>query len=264
MMKRLITAILGIILIISVNIVGGIYFKLFIVAVSLIALYEFLILKKMERPIIYISLLTSVFIVLPDYNFLKKSFVIFFSFLVLISYYITKNQNRAIDSLIYLFGLVYIPFTLSLFLELLSQEKGKYIIWLPYLICWGTDTFAYFIGITFGRHKLCSNISPKKSIEGLFGGIFGGLLASFIFWYIYNDFVFDTKILYRIIITGFVLSIIAQIGDLFASMIKRENNVKDFGYILPGHGGVLDRFDSILFVLPAVYFLSNIMHFFSL
>ncbi|MBF1054203.1 MAG: phosphatidate cytidylyltransferase, partial [Parvimonas sp.] len=117
----------------------------------------------------------------------------------------------------------------------------------------GTDTFAYLFGMIFGKHKLYPSISPKKTVEGSIGGIIGSLLLLILF----NIFVLKYNFTF-IIVSGILLSIVAQIGDLFASKIKREIGIKDFSNIIKGHGGFLDRFDSIIFVTPLVYILFSI------
>ena len=122
------------------------------------------------------------------------------------------------------------------------------LIWAIFFISWGTDTFAYLFGIVFGKHKLYPSISPKKTVEGSLGGIFGSLILLILF----NYFVLNYNIIF-VIFSGILLSIVAQLGDLFASKIKREMGIKDFSDIIKGHGGFLDRFDSIIFVTPLVY-----------
>ena len=111
-----------------------------------------------------------------------------------------------------------------------------------------TDTFAYFSGYLFGKHKLIPKISPKKTIEGSIGGVIGSIVCCIIFGYI-----FKLDIIQMIIIGG-LGSVIAQIGDLFASAIKRYVGIKDYGKLIPGHGGILDRFDSVILVAPFVYY----------
>lgn len=122
-------------------------------------------------------------------------------------------------------------------------------VWLVYIIAFGSDTFAYFTGKFFGRHKLYPEVSPNKTIEGAIGGIIGCTILSLI----YFDYLRINKYIY-IIIFSVSASIFSMVGDLAASKIKRENGVKDFGNMLPGHGGILDRFDSVLFVAPTVYY----------
>ncbi len=142
-----------------------------------------------------------------------------------------------------------------MFIPLLyAKDNGKLLIWYLAIAAWGTDTFSYFFGIRFGKHKL-TPISPKKSIEGSIGGIVGAVIVSIIYTYIINK-TGKMEISYIVIsaITA-MLSILSQIGDLAASSIKRYTGIKDFGELIPGHGGMLDRIDSILFIAPFAYFL---------
>ena len=117
-----------------------------------------------------------------------------------------------------------------------------------YLVAFLTDTFAYFTGYLFGKHKLIPKVSPKKTVEGSIGGIIGSTVGCIIFGYLFN---LDMT---AMVIIGSIGSIVAQFGDLFASSIKRYVGIKDYGKLIPGHGGVLDRFDSVILVAPFVYY----------
>jgi len=136
-----------------------------------------------------------------------------------------------------------------------DMENGSIYIWAVFIAGWLTDTFAFFSGMFFGRHKLAPLVSPKKTIEGSIGGILGSTLGFLVYGYIVENFIggMSANYLYLAIL-GVFGSIIAQIGDLSASAMKREYGIKDFGNIMPGHGGILDRFDSIIFVAPFVYY----------
>ncbi|MBR5868739.1 MAG: phosphatidate cytidylyltransferase [Clostridia bacterium] len=152
-----------------------------------------------------------------------------------------------------LFGGVVIPCFFSVFPVILSANYGKYLIVLPFLTAWSCDTFAYFTGMAIGKHKLIPHISAKKTVEGSIGGILGCAIA-LVGYGLVLQFVFHLSPNYPgLVILGLVGSVISQIGDLSMSLIKRENHIKDYGNIMPGHGGILDRFDSVLFVLPVVY-----------
>ncbi len=141
-----------------------------------------------------------------------------------------------------------------------GKAESAYILLLCLLGAWTTDIFAYLAGITFGKHKLCPEISPKKSVEGSIGGMLGVTLVITIYGYFvlsrYVEIFSDISI-YAYIILGIICGILSQIGDLAASMVKRYYGIKDYGNIFPGHGGVLDRFDSLFFVAPTVYFFLN-------
>ena len=146
-----------------------------------------------------------------------------------------------------LLGFIYIPVFLS-HINLLSNT-GSIYIWLVFIFAWISDTFAYFTGVFFGKHKLIPHISPKKTIEGSIGGILGTVLVTVAFAMFFKE---ENPIYF--VPLAIVGSTVSQLGDLFASAIKREFNIKDYGNLIPGHGGVLDRFDSILFTAPLTYY----------
>ena len=128
------------------------------------------------------------------------------------------------------------------------KEAGAYIFMLTFVGAWFTDIFAYFTGMAIGKHKLIPDVSPKKTVEGSIGGILFCSLAYVVYGLIVSK-VFDVKLnIIALAVFGVIISIVAQIGDLSASLIKREYGIKDYGRLFPGHGGVLDRFDSVLAV----------------
>ena len=160
-----------------------------------------------------------------------------------------------------LFGIAYIVGFL-IFIPLLygyeGKISGKLLIWLILCASWGTDVFAYYIGCKFGKHRF-SKVSPKKSLEGCIGGAFGAVLLTLVFVYIYNTYL-GCNISYVIMgIVACALSIIGQIGDFSASVIKRNFDIKDFSELFPGHGGMLDRIDSLMFIAPFAYLLFSIL-----
>ncbi len=163
-----------------------------------------------------------------------------------------------------LLGLVYIPYFLSHITYIRALDFGNFYIWLVFIGAFLTDTCAYFIGCRFGRHKLCPKISPNKSIEGAIAGVIGGGLSFVLYGIIVNLFFAGLlggghMHLGRLFLLGLVAAVMSELGDLVASSIKRQFNIKDFGSILPGHGGILDRCDSIILVAPVIFlFLYNI------
>lgn len=136
-----------------------------------------------------------------------------------------------------------------------SRPMGIFLILFILFSAWFGDSGAYFVGTFFGKHKLCPNVSPKKTVEGLIGGIISVGIFVFLETLVFNLFIFkETQINYAAaVIIGMAASALGVLGDLSASVIKREFDVKDFGSIMPGHGGILDRFDSVLFVAPFIY-----------
>ncbi len=162
--------------------------------------------------------------------------------------YLFDIENRKLeDGLVTFFGFVYIV-GCSFYVTLVDQEISI-LVWLIVLTAFGTDVFAYFSGFLFGKHKLCPKISPKKTIEGSIGGIFGSLILCGVFGYFFAEEYFM-----HCLIIGALGGVISQIGDLTASIFKRKMEIKDYGNLIPGHGGILDRFDSVLFTAPLVYY----------
>ena len=173
-----------------------------------------------------------------------------FAFILFICSIIPMLQckKNIMDIIVTFFGIFYVEILIDfIVLTMDNFQDGNKLVWLVFIISFMTDTFAYFSGYLFGKHKLIPNVSPKKTIEGSIGGILGSTICCLIFGYIFK---LDMALM---IVMGIIGSIIAQIGDLFASSIKRYVGIKDYGNLIPGHGGVLDRFDSVILVAPFVY-----------
>ncbi len=176
-------------------------------------------------------------------------FIYFFiaTFLALVFY---KEMNSA-----GLFSSLLVPFVLSVaffsiyFLFTIGSTK-LLDFFLIFIFAWGADTGAYFTGTFIGKHKLAPEISPKKTIEGSLGGMVTAVLLAALLGYVYSSALDVTVSFLRVCISAAVFSVVGMIGDLFTSFIKRDCGIKDFGKIMPGHGGVLDRFDSVLFIAP--------------
>ncbi|MFI3176435.1 MAG: phosphatidate cytidylyltransferase [Eubacteriales bacterium] len=148
------------------------------------------------------------------------------------------------------FAMFYAPVMLSFIYFIRELEEGIFLVWLIVVVSWVCDTGAFAIGMGLGKHKLAPMLSPKKTIEGAIGGIVSATVVGVLFL---NWFVEESWILLAIIcIIG---SILAQIGDLAASAIKRNYEIKDYGRLIPGHGGIMDRFDSVIFIAPIIYFI---------
>ncbi len=156
-------------------------------------------------------------------------------------------------------GVLYISVSFASLALLRHQtEMGGYLYLLVFFGAWVTDTFAYFTGRFLGKHKLNPEISPKKTVEGSIGGIVGCVLSFAVFGVV-MQFGWEMQVNYVMLcVSGLVCSFVSQIGDLITSLIKREHDVKDYGKIFPGHGGVLDRFDSVLAISPILLILCNL------
>lgn len=142
------------------------------------------------------------------------------------------------------------------------EENGGFVLLFLFLGSWLTDTFAYLCGTFFGRHKLIPKVSPKKTVEGSVGAIFFTLVAFALYAVLLSSVTELTPNYLAFVLTGFLLAVLSQIGDLNASFIKRAYGIKDYGNIFPGHGGVLDRFDSVIAIAPVIYLLSRVLTYF--
>ena len=158
------------------------------------------------------------------------------------------NERKLEDMTATLMGIMYVGF-LSYHIVLIDRSDSPLLIWLVFLSAFGTDIMAYFTGMALGRHKLCPNLSPKKSVEGAVGGVLGSVIFCAIFGWLVMP-----QQLTECLIIGVLGSVAAQLGDLSASAFKRQMGIKDYGHLIPGHGGILDRFDSVMFTAPLVYY----------
>jgi phosphatidate cytidylyltransferase len=155
------------------------------------------------------------------------------------------------------FGVLYIPVMLSFIYLTRMYTDGNYLVWLIFISSWICDTCAYCVGMLIGKHKLAPKLSPKKSIEGAIGGAVGSALAGALYGYVLTQIrSLDFVIIGIFVCIGGIGAIASQIGDLTASALKRNHNIKDFGNLIPGHGGVLDRFDSVIVTAPMIYILA--------
>ncbi len=150
-------------------------------------------------------------------------------------------------------SILYIPLLFSFIKSILLLEGGRIVLCYLVIGAFGSDVFAFLIGTKFGKRKLCEKISPKKTVEGAIAGVFGVVILFVIMTLMFNNFCNTSYNILAVLILGVAASVVGQFGDLAASTIKRKCNVKDFGNIIPGHGGILDRCDSIMFVAPIIY-----------
>ena len=152
----------------------------------------------------------------------------------------------------------YAPVCLSFIYATRELEFGIYLVWLILICSWGCDTCAYCVGVLFGKHKMAPVLSPKKSIEGAVGGVVGAAgLGALYGWFVNTKVEASVNFIILFAIICAVGALISMVGDLAASAIKRNYDVKDYGKLIPGHGGVMDRFDSVIFAAPIIYFLAK-------
>ena len=186
------------------------------------------------------------------YAFIAMMFV--FVFILFFAEITSKQKIGTSGIFAAFFGAYVFPFFISLLVPMMNLNNGRNLVLIPFISAWCADAGAYFIGSKFGKHKLAPSISPKKSVEGAFGGVAGGILGMLIYGIILHFCKIDVPWIAFIVI-GLLGSFFGLLGDLFLSYIKRDCRIKDFGNFLTGHGGVIDRFDSVLFVVPVCYYL---------
>ena len=232
-------------------------------AVSLIGFYELAKVFGMEKklPGILGYLATAAYYVLlrMDLSEYLLLFFILYLILLLAAYVFTFPKYNADEIMAVFFGMFYVVLMLSYIYQVRGMEDGKYVVWLIFLCSWGCDTCAYLVGVMFGKHKMAPVLSPKKSVEGGIGGVAGAALLGFVYAYIFQEHISldNPMILFPAVCA--VGGMISQIGDLAASGIKRNHEIKDYGKLIPGHGGILDRFDSVIITAPIIYYFITIL-----
>ena len=258
MKKRLITAIVLVGLIVLALTVAPVWlFKILVLILIAGALHEFYRLvipndlfgsmSGLIFGLIFSVLL--IFVDIHDHIFPIFLFVFFILILAHMIYYTTVERVLTRLGLI-MFGTAYLAFTLPSFVWLRLSDHGRALIVFTIAIVALGDSFAYGIGKLIGKHKLSPLISPNKTIEGFIASFFGGVLASFICWTIFWP---ELSVL-LVIFLGISVALIGALGDLVESLVKRAYHIKDSGNLLPGHGGILDRIDALIFAAPFVYF----------
>lgn len=251
MKQRVVTAIIGIIIVLPIILYGSWPFKIAVYLLATVALYEFIRMFKLRNYFYFIisTLILWSFIYLQEAEtaFLFQidlvNLIILYIVILLLFVVLSKNKFSYNDASRLMLALLFIGFSFYYMIEV--RTIGLHVFLFILFVIWATDSGAYFIGRKFGKRKLWPEISPNKTIGGAIGGILFALLLAFVFQLIYP---FEKSIL-SISLIAIVISIFGQLGDLVASAMKRKYNIKDFGHIFPGHGGVLDRLDSFIFVL---------------
>lgn len=258
---RLISGIILVILALIFICAGGDILLAVMLMLSLVGMYELYRVFKIENklPGILGYLACGAYYFDIRYNFCEDKMVIMLAFLLLLLavFVFAYPKFHSHQIMAAFFGLFYVGVMLSFMYQTRMLPQGEYIVWLIFLCSWGCDTSAYCVGMLFGKHKMSPILSPKKSVEGAIGGVVGAMLFTAIYCFaIKAAFDIDTfKVLPLVIIAG-VGALMSMVGDLAASAIKRNFDIKDYGKLIPGHGGVLDRFDSVIITAPIVYFLA--------
>ncbi|AYF54802.1 phosphatidate cytidylyltransferase [Clostridium botulinum C] len=244
---------------------GGIYLKILIAILSLLGMYEFYSVSKQKgiNPISTISYVLSIFyyyilIINETIDFHKIFLIIILALFIMMCIPVLSEKYNFIDVSVTLLGFFYVTIFFSFIVLVNNKQDGNYLIWTIFISAWLCDTCAYYTGKFFGKNKLCPRVSPKKTIEGSIGGLLGSALFCGLYGFIINKIGVNIQI-YNFFIIGIFAGVVCQFGDLVASSIKRYVGVKDYSDLIPGHGGILDRFDSILFTSVIVYYYVTII-----
>lgn len=175
-------------------------------------------------------------------------------------YVFTYPRYRSEQVMSAFFGVVYVAVMLSYIFKTRSLPDGAFIVWLIFICSWGCDTCAYCVGMLIGKHKMTPKLSPKKSVEGAVGGVIGAALLGAVYAAaIGSHLEAGRSLVPEFALISAVGALISMVGDLAASAIKRNHEIKDYGKLIPGHGGILDRFDSVIFTAPVIYFLAVLL-----
>lgn len=237
---------------------GGNYLKALIFLISLRGMYEFYkAIEKKIQPVSFVGyalcIVYYLFILNTKINGELFFYILILSVFILMLIPIFNEKYNFTSGGITLLGFIYVAVFLSFIILVNNKIYGNYFVWLIFLASWLCDTFAYYSGKYFGKKKLCPKISPKKTLEGSIGGFLGSVIGCALFGIFAINRGVDVGLLHFVLI-GTISGIVSQLGDLVASSIKRYVDVKDYSQLIPGHGGILDRFDSIIFCSVTLFY----------
>ena len=264
--KRIATVLLGLPIVILVLVFANKYIidALFAI-VSVISIHEYFnAFKGKANPVKWVGYLAAfaiafIHVIPTEYILPIITVAIPIIIIVLFLHIIISNMKVTLnDIMVTFFGICYIVLFTMFIPMIKGMENGTILIWYIFTSAWGTDTLAYIIGKKFGKHKF-SKVSPNKSIEGCISGLIGAIVLGLIYTYFVNTYLGMNISYIFILIISTVLSLLSQIGDFSASCIKRYVDIKDYSNLIPGHGGMLDRIDSVIFIAPFAYLLLTLI-----
>ncbi len=264
--KRLMSGLLGFPFVLAIFLIGNKYIvDIALTIIAILSMSEYFnAISKVSKPVKwlgYLSCLSISFIhVIPQENL---NMVVTLSvptiLIILFAQVIATQMKTNFKDIAYTFlGIFYVVFFIMFIAFINGMKNGNILIWYALFAAWGTDIFAYFTGKYLGKHKF-SKVSPKKTIEGCIGGTLGAVIMMVIYTYFANHYWGMDLSYISITIIGVILSLVGQIGDFSASSIKRYVDIKDYSNLIPGHGGMLDRIDSLIFLSPIAYALFTIL-----
>lgn len=264
--KRITSGLLGFPLVLAIFLIGNkILVDVALAIIALIAMNEYFnAVSKVANPVRwvgYLSCLSIAFIHIVPQEALNMVVTLSVPtiLIILFAQVIATEMKTSFKDIAYTFiGIFYTVFFIMFVAFINGMPNGKILIWYAIIAAWGTDICAYCVGMLIGKHKF-SKVSPKKSIEGCIGGTIGAVILMLIYTYVANAYWGMNYSYLWIIGIGIILSLVGQIGDFAASSIKRSVEIKDFSNLIPGHGGMLDRIDSLIFLAPFAYALFTLL-----
>jgi len=264
--KRITSSLLGFPLVVIVLLIRNkIVVDMVLAIIAFISMNEYFnAVSKVSKPVKWVGYLSCISIafihIIPQgYLNMLSTLSIPTILIILFAQIIITNMKTTFKDIAYTFiGIFYVVFFIMFIALIYGMENGNILVWYAIFAAWGTDVFAYFVGKYLGKHKF-SKVSPKKSIEGCIGGVLGAVLIMLVYTYTANTYWGMNYSYVYITIIGILLSLVGQIGDFAASSIKRFVDIKDYSNLIPGHGGMLDRIDSLIFIAPFAYALFTLL-----
>lgn len=234
---------------------GGIYLKGFIFVLSIAALWEFYnaIKEKNFKPVKSVGFILLIIYYLLNNNLELMVYIIVAAAFLMLIIPVLNLEYTFIDVSLTLLGFIYCGVLFGFIYVINTKPSGEFLVWIIFIGSWLSDTAAYYSGRFFGKHKLSPKVSPKKTVEGSIGGLIGAIIFTGVYGVVIQRY---TNIMpsYHYFIIGALCGVFGQLGDLVASSIKRYVGIKDYSDLIPGHGGILDRFDSIIFSATAIFY----------
>lgn len=258
---RLLSGILLVIIALATIISGGDVLFATLLLISFIGMTEIYRVLEISGTLLggagYVAAVAYYFLIRMEKTDLVVMLAIAFLIVLMMIYVFAYPKYRSEQVMLAFFGLFYVAFMLSYVYQIRMLPQGAFVVWLVFICSWGSDTCAYCVGMLLGKHKMAPKLSPKKSVEGAVGGVVGAALLGAGYAAAINHFAagVHANVLQYAIICG-VGALISMVGDLAASAIKRNHDIKDYGNLIPGHGGILDRFDSVIFTAPIIYYMA--------
>lgn len=256
---RLLSSIVLMVLMLVFIITGGNVLLAAVAFLSLVAMMEIMRMAKIHKSPLavlgYASIVLLYVLLLTNHMDKLVPLAVFYLMAIMAVYVVAFPKFKVEQVLYPWFGFFYAGLLISYIYQVRELSGGAFSVWLIFIAAWGSDTCAYCAGMLFGKHKAFPVLSPKKTWEGCIGGVVGAALIAVLYCLAMNHWFDQNFSVVQYAIVCACGAVISQVGDLAASAMKRNNEIKDYGKLIPGHGGVLDRYDSVIFVAPIVFYL---------